>query len=27
VLVIDWLMNHTTKLDKHFGKFLHDRCG
>ena len=22
VLVIDWLVNHVSKLDKHFGKFL-----
>ena len=22
VLVIDWLMHHVAKLDKHFGKFL-----
>ncbi len=22
ILLIDWLVTHTTKLDKHFGKFL-----
>jgi len=27
VLIVDWLINHTSKLDLHFGKFLRYRKG
>lgn len=27
LLIIDWLINHTSKLDRHFGKFLRQQAG
>lgn len=27
ILIIDWLLNHTGKLDRHFGKYLSERKG